>query len=500
MKKLLTILSLALLLLGCISCGCTKKRVLPEVDPGSFNRYAQDHKLQSKVLGAEIKYSVYLPASYVADEDKRYPVVYMCHGYGDDNNSWKDALSSIDQAEKSGASEMIYIFPQAFNSYYCNRYNGAYNYMDMFVSDLIPHIDATLRTIPDKDHRFITGYSMGGFGAMVLAIKHPELFCASAPLSMSFRTDEMYIGESKDGWNAQWGSIFGGYDTTGPSRITDYYKAHCPLYQFNANNHEKLDQVHWFLTCGDDEERLLIANDTLHVIMRDNGYEHEFRVADGAHTSHYWRSALLEVIPMFSFYANGGKKWTGLSMETPAPNKGTFAADGSLASSSYASDGTGSAVYVFYKDFELEAIQKLCLAMHRNLQGSKYIILPCNLAEKSVAEWKEYWGQTYSAAKQIAVAYKMAGRSLFEASSNFTKCVYINATVAEDPTTIKVSASDNLVFVCTDGFPYYRDMNVLYHSCKTNEASYEYRVIKSSGNEENDLLRCTDLVKVFITN
>ena len=76
--------------------------------------------------------------------------------------------------------------------------------MDMFVQELVPHVDKSFRTIADRAHRALTGYSMGGFGAMILAEKHPELFSCSAPLSMSFRTDAQYMTESGSGWDGQW--------------------------------------------------------------------------------------------------------------------------------------------------------------------------------------------------------------------------------------------------------------------------------------------------------
>ena len=75
-------------LLLAASCGCVKKRVLPPVDENTFQRYSQDNVLSSNILGVGVKYSVYFPASYVKEADKRYPVVYMLHGLGDDNNSW----------------------------------------------------------------------------------------------------------------------------------------------------------------------------------------------------------------------------------------------------------------------------------------------------------------------------------------------------------------------------------------------------------------------------
>ena len=182
-------------LLVLASCGCDNKRTLPEPD-GKFERYTQDLVMHSEIMGTDIKYSVLLPASYVADKDKKYPVVYMLHGLGDDHNSWNGkyltANSKIKTLESSGKiSEMIYIFPDGFTSYYCNYYTGKYNYMDMFINELVPHVDANYRTIPDREHRSITGYSMGGFGAMVLPEKHPETF---KPLAdKGFDLDEIPI-------------------------------------------------------------------------------------------------------------------------------------------------------------------------------------------------------------------------------------------------------------------------------------------------------------------
>ena len=182
-----------LLIAACIlvsaGSGCEKKRVLPDVDPVPIPRYTKDNTMSSQVLGVSVKYSIYLPESYNTDKDKRYPVVYMLHGIGDDNNSWNGnylhANLKIDSWTAQGLGEMIYVYPQGFSSYYCNRYDGTFSYMDMFANELVPFIDKTYRTIPDKQHRAISGYSMGGFGAIALAEKHPELFIACAPLSMS---------------------------------------------------------------------------------------------------------------------------------------------------------------------------------------------------------------------------------------------------------------------------------------------------------------------------
>ena len=207
---------------------------------------------------------------------KRYPVVYMLHGFGDNRKSWNSQYlrveTKVKELEKEGLEPMIYIFPDGYNSYYCNTYDSAFKYMDMFVDEFVPYIDKTYRTIADREHRVAIGYSMGGFGAMVLPLKNPDVFGLSVPLSMSFRTDEQYTTEGpQSGWDKQWGSIFGGLGTTGEARLTDYYKSHCPFYQFVQENKLKLSTLKLFLHCGDDEEQLLIANDDLHIQLRENG-------------------------------------------------------------------------------------------------------------------------------------------------------------------------------------------------------------------------------------
>ncbi|MBQ1648044.1 MAG: esterase family protein, partial [Bacteroidales bacterium] len=162
--KLFSILGAVLIL---TSGSCSKQTpdpgddtpVTPVTPPGpaGFQRYQKDFTLNSKILREYIKYSVYLPADYETDTQTRYSVVYMLHGLGDNNNSWNGdylhANSKIQSLESRGLTKMIYVYPQGFASYYCNFFDGSYNYMDMFVNELIPLIDKEFRTIPDKQHR-----------------------------------------------------------------------------------------------------------------------------------------------------------------------------------------------------------------------------------------------------------------------------------------------------------------------------------------------------------
>lgn len=475
-----------------VSCGCEKKRELPDVDPPAFQRYSQDNILHSKVLNTSVKYSIYFPASYASQPQKRYPVVYMVHGYGDDNNSWNGdwlhANKKIDELTKSGLGEMIYVFPQGFKTYFCNRYDGTFSYMDMFVNELIPLVDNSLRTIPDKQHRAVTGYSMGGFGAVALAEKHPELFIASASLSMSVRTDWQYMEESQDGWNGQWGKIFGGFGQAGEARITDYYKQHCPLYYFNEQNKSALSTVHWYMICGDNEENLLYANDELHCVLRDNGYAHEYRVVDGGHSSSVWMPALDEVLPMFDYYINGGSLWNPTPQKPEMPAPLPVDENGCWTSPKFLENGRGTALLVaFDNNFQASDLPTLYAALQ--MPGNKdkgYIFLPCDLSKKDLAAWMTHWGNLYTLTECQVLGLGSAARQALECpAGSFSRYYFINPDVND---TVPVGKGQPICFAGTDRSAAYHGINTLYNLCKKNEAEFEYRIVRGCGEPLPDIL------------
>ena len=461
----------------------------PDTNP---DRYQKDLVLSSTILDTDIRYSVLLPKDYFESGDRRYPVVYMLHGYGDNQNSWNGdwlhARDRISALESAGLEDMIYVYPMGYQCYYVNRYDGSFSYMDMFAQELVPHIDATLRTIPDRQHRSITGYSMGGFGAYVLAAKHPELFLCSAPLSMSFRTDRQYMTESASGWNNQWGLNFGGRGEKGEARLTDYYKDHCPYYVFNEENRQTLETVKWYFTCGDDEEQLLIANDSLHVVLRDRGFAHEYRVNNGAHTSKYWMDALNEVLTMFSFYMDGGEVWPGRKIEEPRIPDITTDQNGVYMSEGF--DGNGTIVLVAYKG--LDNIKDIMAELSRG--SGFYALLPCNLSAKSLAEWKDSWQAIYSAAKLQIVAIGDAGEEALELQEQAKTLYFVDARLGEDITPVN---SCRYVILNTDNGINYRDMGALYTACKRKDCTFEYRVAKATDDYSKDILRLIETNKTL---
>jgi esterase/lipase superfamily enzyme len=412
--------------------------------------------------------------------------------------------------ERAGLEPMIYVCPNGWNTYYSNYYDGSLYYMDMFVQELIPHIDGKFRTIADREHRAVVGYSMGGFGAMVLPMKHPEMFSVSVPLSMSFRTDEQYKTESQSGWNNQWGKIFGGVDQSGDGRITEYYKQHCPLYQFVPENKAALSQVHWFLTCGDNEEQLLVANDALHQLMRDNGYDHEYRVGEGGHSSSYWRPALDEALPYILHCFAGGGKWTRNDVNPQTPEI-TRKSDGVFLSKGFTDAGSngGTALYLVHNGLSDALLTKIISILQRGNESKKFAILPCNTALHDLSTWISHYEADYKVGGSVdlrsGVAVGEAGKALFSMQNEFSRLYFESAAVADDLTKIVPVRGKFYYMGQGDEGAYYHDIGALYKACrllyssKSDITMFEYRCRNTVADAEQDLLVGFEKMKPSIT-
>jgi enterochelin esterase-like enzyme len=266
-------------------------------------RIMEGLSMSSRILKQDVKFSVCLPEDYYKSESS-YPVVYLLHGLGDDAASWLEygRISQYYDAEiaNDAVTPMIFIMPEGYRDYYVNDYKGTFLYQDMFVKELVPHIDSMFRTVADKQHRSLTGYSMGGFGALVLHLKHPDIFGSAVPLSVSIRTDEQYMKEYGPEWDEQWGRLFGGQGMTGADRITDYYRQNCPFHIIAGLSSADMKNFCIYLDNGDKEETLCRSNEELHILMHSMNFPHEFRVRDGGHSFNYWCSALPNALHFMS--------------------------------------------------------------------------------------------------------------------------------------------------------------------------------------------------------
>ena len=161
---------------------------------------------ESACAKATVSYHLYTPAAHDRDPDARFPVVYWLHGSGGGAAGIAPLARLVDEAIESGSTPpcfMVFVngLPQGM---YVDWKDGSTPIESMIVKDLVPHIDATYRTIPTREGRLLDGFSMGGYGAARLGFAHPALFRAvsmlgAGPLDPDFERTPRANPRARDG-------------------------------------------------------------------------------------------------------------------------------------------------------------------------------------------------------------------------------------------------------------------------------------------------------------
>lgn len=152
------------------------------------------HTFESSAIQSKVSFHAYTPEVYEVEKERRFPVLYWLHGTGGGLAGIAPVSAWFDAAIREGKMPpVVVVFPNGLaTSMWCDSKDGAVPMETIVVKELIPHIDATFRTIAKREGRIIEGFSMGGYGAARLGLKFPEVFgavscLAGGPLDLDFQ-------------------------------------------------------------------------------------------------------------------------------------------------------------------------------------------------------------------------------------------------------------------------------------------------------------------------
>jgi endo-1,4-beta-xylanase len=246
---------------------------LTEPKPASLPERVTHHTYRSAAMKREVGYCIYLPPGYDRDSARRYPVIYELHGAGGDETRSVYSAQVLHEGILAGRwPEMLMVFPNGGRStMYQDSADGRFMAETTFLRELIPHIDATYRTIADRKGRCIEGFSMGGRGSTNLAMKFPGFFC-----SLFNQSGNVYpvSEQAKEGKSADYPLSYLGSD---PQRLVDN--------DAFANLRKNLAQIKAGLriqvACGTaDPDHLKTVRD-YHRALTDAGVEHSYFEVEG---------------------------------------------------------------------------------------------------------------------------------------------------------------------------------------------------------------------------
>jgi putative tributyrin esterase len=274
LRKALVLWALILLF---IAAACRRQRESqldnPRLTP---NVRMQDVTFHSTSLGRDMPYRVILPA---ADPNAKLPVVYLLHGGGGNYRDW----SNYSDVAQYAAAGLVLVMPEGESSYYVNAVDRPQDrFEDYITKDLIADVEARLPGAPGRANRAIVGISMGGFGAVVLSLKHPDLFEFVGGLSSAIDVPSRPFSIKRIGQYREHRAIFGPW---GGQRRRD----NNPFVL--AENVDPHGVPFLFLSCG-EQEGLLLANKRFAAILKKRGFKYEFHSGPGGHDWNQWNSRI----------------------------------------------------------------------------------------------------------------------------------------------------------------------------------------------------------------
>jgi S-formylglutathione hydrolase len=288
--------------------------------------------------------SIYLPPGYDANRNQRYPVVYLLHGYLLTDQFWTSVRVSMGGADIPGgnvpsamdnllangaATPMIIVMPNAYSIYAGSMYSSSVTTGDWeayVAEDLVAYIDTHYRTIPNRMSRGLAGHSMGGYGAIRIGMKRPDVFSSlyilsacclinnpfPPPPANSKQNDTKAGGGFPPQLNSAWAAAFSPNPKNPPAYFDEPYKdgREQPLVIAKWHAASPLAMIDQYVTnlkkyqatMADVglQDGLAGQNKQLDQMMTEFGIMHTFETYEGDHTSKIPDRIETKVLPFFS--------------------------------------------------------------------------------------------------------------------------------------------------------------------------------------------------------
>src|SRR5271157_4613692 len=241
----------------------------------------------SQSMGMPERYSVFLPPSYAKDPSRRYPVLYFLHGLNNDETSWTverygQLQNSLEQMMLSGKlPEFVMVHPRGDNSFYCNYIDGSKRYEDLLTQEFISYMETHYRARKGRENRAIAGTSMGGYGALKIAMKYPDRYASVAGQSPIIFPESNPLALSDEAKTSRFYSFFINMLTPifGDPIRKDLWDANNPLAL--AKN-RKLDGLKIYFDYGTDDRYIPMIHldegcKELDRILTDENFPHTFK-------------------------------------------------------------------------------------------------------------------------------------------------------------------------------------------------------------------------------
>jgi S-formylglutathione hydrolase FrmB len=246
--------------------------------------------LQSHILGESVHYCVMLPSDYAGHSTRHYPVLYFLHGLGDNEQTlfksggW-DLIQDLRQ--KGQVSDFLVVAPEGRRTFYINSADGRVRYSDFFIREFIPYIESHYSIRRERSARAISGFSMGGYGALRFAFAHPELFS-----SVSAQSAALIVEPPQPAESGPLGMAFGN-----PIDVP-HWDQNSPFVLAKRNRAQiRASGLSIYFNCGSkDEFGFNQGAEELHRQLQSEGIEHEYHLYPGNHGGEYFLAHLTEVL------------------------------------------------------------------------------------------------------------------------------------------------------------------------------------------------------------